>query len=108
MLTLLSHVSESVSFAGGPGCSSELAVFYENGPFHIKEDLSVASNPYGWDVAGNIIFVDQVFDSTLGKTFTDHEKHSGKPSLDCVADQHGLQLFDGREGPGVRREDGCI
>lgn len=46
--------------AGGPGCSSELAVFYENGPFHIKKDLTLTPNPYGWDNAGSIIFVDQV------------------------------------------------
>ena len=46
--------------AGGPGCSSELAVFYENGPYHIKKDLTLTPNPFGWDAAGSIIFVDQV------------------------------------------------
>ncbi|KAL3162857.1 hypothetical protein ABBQ32_009310 [Trebouxia sp. C0010 RCD-2024] len=44
---------------GGPGCSSELAVFYENGPYHIKEDLSLERSEYGWDVNSNMIFVDQ-------------------------------------------------
>ena len=34
---------------GGPGCSSELAVFYENGPFNIADNLSLVWNPYGWD-----------------------------------------------------------
>ena len=34
---------------GGPGCSSELAVFYENGPFHIRDDLTLEDNPFGWD-----------------------------------------------------------
>lgn len=34
---------------GGPGCSSELAVFYENGPFKITKNLSLAWNEYGWD-----------------------------------------------------------
>jgi serine carboxypeptidase-like clade 4 len=34
---------------GGPGCSSELAVFYENGPFHIAKNLSLEWNDYGWD-----------------------------------------------------------
>lgn len=34
---------------GGPGCSSELALFYENGPFKIKDDLSLTWNHYGWD-----------------------------------------------------------
>ncbi|XP_020214804.2 serine carboxypeptidase-like [Cajanus cajan] len=45
--------------AGGPGCSSELALFYENGPFHIANNLSLVWNVFGWDQASNIIFVDQ-------------------------------------------------
>lgn len=34
---------------GGPGCSSELALFYENGPFKIADNLSLVWNEYGWD-----------------------------------------------------------
>lgn len=34
---------------GGPGCSSELALFYENGPFTITHNLSLVWNKYGWD-----------------------------------------------------------
>ena len=34
---------------GGPGCSSELALFYENGPFHIANNLSLVWNDHGWD-----------------------------------------------------------
>ncbi|KAM7279888.1 hypothetical protein ACFE04_007022 [Oxalis oulophora] len=45
--------------SGGPGCSSELALFYENGPFKINKDLSLKWNDYGWDQASNILFVDQ-------------------------------------------------
>ncbi|PKI51938.1 hypothetical protein CRG98_027590 [Punica granatum] len=44
---------------GGPGCSGALALFYENGPFHISSDLSLTWNDYGWDKVSNIIFVDQ-------------------------------------------------
>ncbi|KAJ0979464.1 hypothetical protein J5N97_014938 [Dioscorea zingiberensis] len=44
---------------GGPGCSSELALFYENGPFNIADNLSLIWNDYGWDKASNIIYVDQ-------------------------------------------------
>ncbi|XP_025641695.1 serine carboxypeptidase-like 48 isoform X2 [Arachis hypogaea] len=45
---------------GGPGCSSELALFYENGPFTITRNyLSLLWNDYGWDKASNILFVDQ-------------------------------------------------
>ncbi|KAF6166945.1 hypothetical protein GIB67_037458 [Kingdonia uniflora] len=44
---------------GGPGCSSELAVFYENGPFKIAKNLSLVWNEYGWDQASNLLYVDQ-------------------------------------------------
>eukprot|EP00850_Spirogloea_muscicola_P003700 SM000015S01200 [mRNA] locus=s15:556823:559773:+ [translate_table: standard] len=45
---------------GGPGCSSELAVFYENGPWNINEhNLSLSWNDYGWDTVSNMIYVDQ-------------------------------------------------
>ncbi|KAK7262258.1 hypothetical protein RJT34_29823 [Clitoria ternatea] len=48
-----------VWLTGGPGCGSELALFYENGPFHITNNLSLVWNNYGWDQASNILFVDQ-------------------------------------------------
>ncbi|CAL1404178.1 unnamed protein product [Linum trigynum] len=44
---------------GGPGCASELALFYENGPFQIRDDMSLQWNDYGWDQASNILYVDQ-------------------------------------------------
>lgn len=44
---------------GGPGCASELALFYENGPFKVLKNMSLVWNDYGWDQASNIIFVDQ-------------------------------------------------
>ncbi|KAL4611529.1 hypothetical protein ACB092_08G130600 [Castanea dentata] len=44
---------------GGPGCSSELALFYENGPFHVASNLSLVWNDYGWDMASNLLYVDQ-------------------------------------------------
>lgn len=44
---------------GGPGCSSELALFYENGPFSIEDNMSLAWNNFGWDQASNLIYVDQ-------------------------------------------------
>ncbi|KAE9586493.1 putative carboxypeptidase C [Lupinus albus] len=34
---------------GGPGCSSSLALFYENGPFSIANNMSLLLNRYGWD-----------------------------------------------------------
>jgi cathepsin A (carboxypeptidase C) len=44
---------------GGPGCSSELAIFYENGPYTIKDDLTLKRNDYSWNENSNLLFIDQ-------------------------------------------------
>lgn len=44
---------------GGPGCSSELAIFYENGPWTINDDLTLKSNAYSWNNNTNLVFIDQ-------------------------------------------------
>ncbi|KAL1542696.1 Serine carboxypeptidase-like 48 [Salvia divinorum] len=44
---------------GGPGCSSELALFFENGPFQVTSNLSLTWNDFGWDKVSNLIYVDQ-------------------------------------------------
>lgn len=31
----------------------------ENGPFKIKDDLTLEDNPNGWDVSHNMVYVDQ-------------------------------------------------
>ncbi|TYI90929.1 hypothetical protein E1A91_D03G156400v1 [Gossypium mustelinum] len=56
---------------GGPGCSSELALFYENGPFHLAKNLSLLWNDYGWDKASNILFVDQPIGTGFSYTSDD-------------------------------------
>lgn len=49
--------------SGGPGCSSELAVFYENGPFHIKKeglfDFKLIKNDFSWNTNANVVYMDQ-------------------------------------------------
>ena len=36
--------------SGGPGCSSEFAIFVENGPFKLnKKNLNVTKNKYSWN-----------------------------------------------------------
>lgn len=45
---------------GGPGCGSELAMFFENGPFKIADNMSLLWNEYGWDKVSFIYFMDDV------------------------------------------------
>ena len=33
-----------------PATRSELAIFYENGPFKLTEDMERVEREYGWDV----------------------------------------------------------
>jgi cathepsin A (carboxypeptidase C) len=45
---------------GGPGCSSEVALFGENGPCHVTADgSSTTKNPYSWNSNATLIYIDQ-------------------------------------------------
>lgn len=44
---------------GGPGCSSLGGMFTELGPFVLDSDLKVTLNPYSFNRAANIIFIEQ-------------------------------------------------
>lgn len=44
---------------GGPGGSSMLALFLENGPCRIQPDLSTKVHPYAWTNNANMIWLDQ-------------------------------------------------
>ena len=44
---------------GGPGCSNGLALFYENGPFFINDDMTLRKNPYSWNNNSYTIYLEQ-------------------------------------------------
>jgi len=46
--------------SGGPGCSSQLALFAENGPCKVNENgTDTTTNPYSWHNNANVMWVDQ-------------------------------------------------
>ncbi|KAI0881812.1 carboxypeptidase S1 [Annulohypoxylon maeteangense] len=44
---------------GGPGASSILGMFTENGPCHINGTIDPETNPLSWNVDYNVLYVDQ-------------------------------------------------
>lgn len=48
-----------VWLTGGPGCSSLLALFTENGPCSISRDGFTHNNPYSWTTHANVMWIDQ-------------------------------------------------
>ena len=44
---------------GGPGCSSLGGMFTELGPFVLDKDLTVTLNPFSFNVAANLLFIEQ-------------------------------------------------
>jgi carboxypeptidase C (cathepsin A) len=43
---------------GGPGCASEVALFFENGPYKVNDNLKLEGNPYTWNSFANLLYVD--------------------------------------------------
>tara|TARA_B100000524_G_scaffold214284_2_gene112403 strand:+ start:2686 stop:4023 length:1338 start_codon:yes stop_codon:yes gene_type:complete len=63
---------------GGPGCSSEVALFGENGPCTVNADgLNTTRNPFSWNERANLLYIDQPagtgFSYGLGM---DHEENA--------------------------------
>jgi cathepsin A (carboxypeptidase C) len=62
---------------GGPGCSSEVALFGENGPCQVnKEGSNTTLNPYSWNSNANLLYIDQPSGTGFSypATSTDHDE----------------------------------
>jgi len=71
---------------GGPGCSSELALFTENGPCSVNEaGTGTKDNAFSWNRKANLIFLDQPAGTgfSFGKNRdTDYDKNEDGVSTD--------------------------
>jgi carboxypeptidase C (cathepsin A) len=44
---------------GGPGSSSFIGLFWENGPYKINQDLTLSDNPFSWNANASYLMIDQ-------------------------------------------------
>ncbi|GMF34034.1 unnamed protein product [Phytophthora lilii] len=58
---------------GGPGGSSLLALFNENGPCRIQSDLTTKVHPYSWTYEANMIWLDQP--TSVGFSYSSGDDH---------------------------------
>lgn len=63
---------------GGPGCSSLLGLFAENGPYHVDHNLSLSANPFSWTSVAHMLYIDQ----PVGTGFSYCDESSQSPS--CI------------------------
>lgn len=63
---------------GGPGSSSMIGLFQENGPCGIDATGTVVNNPYSWSNVSNMLFIDQ----PVGTGFSYSQAVSGYQSND--------------------------
>jgi len=76
-----------VWLSGGPGCSSQLALFKENGPCFVDKRGKTVVNDFSWNERANLLFLDQ----PAGVGFT---TGFGTQNEDGVAER-GYTFFQG-------------
>jgi carboxypeptidase C (cathepsin A) len=76
---------------GGPGSSSFLGLFSENGPYKINDDLTLSDNPWSWNKRASYLMIDQP--AGTGLSFVDR-----KDDKSCYVKnepQATYQLYEG-------------
>merc|ERR1712060_278987 len=67
---------------GGPGCASEVALFYENGPYKFGDDGNLTTNEYAWNTRANLLYVDQ----PIGTGFSKGGVHDARNETEVAED----------------------
>jgi carboxypeptidase C (cathepsin A) len=80
---------------GGPGSSSFLGFFAENGPYKINKDLTLSDNPYTWNANAHYLLIDQP--AGTGLSFVENEDCYVQSEDEATAQLYtGLQEFFNR------------
>ena len=78
---------------GGPGCSSGIALFNENGPCSVEASgMSTRKNPFSWNSNASLLFIDQPAGTgfSYGNEDTDYDHNERQVSEDMY---NFLQAF---------------
>lgn len=79
-----------VWFNGGPGCSSLLALFSENGPFVIDDgETIIKPNPYPWTERNNVLYIE----SPAGVGFTYFASDEDKAHNDMTQSEDAFKAL---------------
>jgi carboxypeptidase C (cathepsin A) len=77
---------------GGPGASSFIGFFAENGPYKINPDLTLSDNPWKWNTSAHYLMIDQP--AGTGLSFVENESCYVKDEDQVTAELYeGLQQF---------------
>jgi cathepsin A (carboxypeptidase C) len=86
---------------GGPGCASEVALFYENGPYQFNEDGTLRQNPNSWNNISNLLYVDQ----PIGTGFSHGGVHDVKNETEVAEDAAKLLRGFLEQNPSYKGRD---
>jgi len=68
---------------GGPGCSSGIALFTENGPCHVNAaGDGTKKNPYSWNSRSSMIYIDQPGNTGFSHGKDDHDEAGVSADMD--------------------------
>ena len=76
--------------SGGPGCSSNVALFAEHGPYRIESPTSIKYNPDTWIQKSSVVYLDQPLGTGLSYTKGNVPKDSSAAAVDIYL---GLLAF---------------
>jgi len=76
---------------GGPGSSSLIGSFYENGPYRINPDLSIYEDSYSWNENAHMIYLEQPFKTgfSTGEELVQNEAQMADAVLSALLDFFG-------------------
>ncbi|KAJ5551611.1 hypothetical protein N7535_000444 [Penicillium sp. DV-2018c] len=90
---------------GGPGASSMMGLFQENGPCFINEHGNgTVHNPWGWSQNTSLLYVDQP--ANVGFSYVDEGHTVARDSHEAAIDMHRfLQIFTSEIFPHLNSSD---